>query len=255
MYPILFDFANITVKTYHVMMFLGIIAGFITLHFNLRKTNAKNYKNTLLFAALIFIPFIFAARAGYLLECMIAKRPFCVSGAWYDIVGPVSLWWGLVFAVLCAFPVARLLKTDVWDTADVFSPSIAIGGVFIRIGCFFNGCCFGTVCPDAFPFAVVFPIVPYDPSAEVFRYPVQLYSSLAWLFIFIVLMLREKKRFFKGEIILDMAFLFSFLNFFIEFYRYHIVKSMFSIPQIFSIMIMIISLFLYYYFLKKHTKH
>ena len=254
MYPLLFDIAGFTVKTYHVFMALGIIAGFIALHLNLRKSGPGNYRRTMIFAAVIFVPFIFGARAGYLLECLITRSPFCVNGHWYDLFGPVSLWWGLVLAVLCAFPAAKALKTDVWETADIFSPSIALGGFFIRIGCFFNGCCFGTACSEDFPFAVVFPVVPYDPAAEIFRYPVQLYSSLSWLIIFIILSWRAKRRAFKGEIILDMAVLFSFFNFFIEFYRYHIVRSPVSTSQMFSIFIMIIALSLYYYFLKKGNK-
>ena len=40
-------------------------------------------------------------------------------------------------------------------TLDVIAPSLALGVAFGRIGCYFNGCCFGDVC--SLPWAVRFP--------------------------------------------------------------------------------------------------
>jgi phosphatidylglycerol:prolipoprotein diacylglycerol transferase len=48
-------------------------------------------------------------------------------------------------------------KLPVADSLDVAALGAPIGMAFGRIGCFFNGCCFGTVCDPAFPLGVVFP--------------------------------------------------------------------------------------------------
>lgn len=250
MYPILAYINDFPIYTYYVIDSLGIIAGFIVLFFNMKPLPQKTRAKIFLFAALIFIPFILGARLGSVLENFILKVPSC-AGPGFNLIGPVSLWWGLMLAVLSAFPIARFLKLNVWETADLFSMSIATGGVFARLGCFFNGCCYGIKAPETFPFSVIFPVFPYDPSLEIARYPVQLYYSFSWLIIFIILSTRNSKKLFTGELMLDMTILFSISVFFIDFYRYHNTESLFTITKTLSMIFIIICICIYYYFVKK----
>lgn len=68
--------------------------------------------------------------------------------------------------------------------ADTISPSVFLGNVFGRIGCFMNGCCYGTVC--TLPWGVHFDAA-HDTSAAVLRHPAQLYSAALSLILFFVL--------------------------------------------------------------------
>jgi len=63
---------------------------------------------------------------------------------------------------------------DFYYWADLFAPWMALGYGLGRVGCFFNGCCYGTECH--LPWAVKFPshmnvIFPFVP-----RHPTQLYA-------------------------------------------------------------------------------
>ena len=59
-------------------------------------------------------------------------------------------------------------------TGDAFGLALAAGEVFGRIGCYFNGCCFGKAC--SLPWAI------YQHGA--WRHPTQLYSGIAAALIF-----------------------------------------------------------------------
>ena len=51
-------------------------------------------------------------------------------------------------------PRARL-GLPMWTVADALTPSLALGTVFGRVGCFLNGCCYGR--PTALPWGVIVP--------------------------------------------------------------------------------------------------
>jgi len=245
MYPILFSFGNFDIMTYYVMIGIGSIAGLLVLYFNIKSFPGDKKKKIYIFVLISFILVIIGSRVGYILESILQKKPFCAS-----IIGPGSLWWGLVLATLSAFPVARILKVNEWEIADLFAISISIGGFFTRLGCFFNGCCFGIPVDENFPFATYYPYTTY--AGKIFQdkpiHPTPLYLAFSWLFIFVILFFYKKHKKFHGELILIMAFLFSLTNFFIEFVRYHETQNLLSVSQIFSVIIFFTSILLYVLF-------
>jgi len=64
---------------------------------------------------------------------------------------------GFILATLTAVVYTRLKRLPLAKLADVFAPSIALGHAFGRMGCFFNGCCYGRVCPMDSRWAFGFP--------------------------------------------------------------------------------------------------
>ncbi len=250
MYPYYY-LGTYTVSTYYVMAALGSIAGFLALLYNTRAEKKSVIRSYFIFAALIFIPFYAGARLGYIVECIAFKRESCGLG----FFGAASLWPGLVTATLCAFPLAHFLKTDVWKAADYFSPSIAIGGFFMRLGCLLRGCCFGTPCPLDNPLGTFFS--PYSSAYSTYGnvplYPSQVFSSLAWLVVFIILEIRISRKSFKGEIILIMTFLYSLFTLIIDRFRYH--DTSFPENSGFSIFFMVVSAILYALFYRKILKN
>ena len=62
----------------------------------------------------------------------------------------VKIWEGglifygrVLFALLTAVWYARRRGLPLWQTADIWAPSIAIGHAIGRLGCFCAGCCYG----------------------------------------------------------------------------------------------------------------
>jgi phosphatidylglycerol---prolipoprotein diacylglyceryl transferase len=247
MYPILGYFGDAAIRTYVVINAIGVLTGFFVLYLNLRPLPEEKKKSIFLFAAFIFIPFVIGARLGNITESLLNNTPICSS--FLFIIGPSSLWWGLWAATVCAFPVAKALKCDVWETADYFALSISIGGVFARLACLSAGCCFGKPCGETNAGLLFTSISPAGIKfPDILLYPSQLYESLAWLAIFISLNLIKRTQTFRGELIVSLAALYSMFRFFIEFSRFHENETILSIAQIWSILLFIISMCVYFIF-------
>jgi len=164
------------------------------------------------------------------------------------------LWWGLVLGVLFDLPLGVFLKVSPVEAGDLFAPSVAIAGFFTRIGCLFNGCCFGKPCPLDYSFGTYFSMHSYAGNVypDLPLYPTQLFSAFSFLVIFFIPYFLKKS--FYGEVMTVMAFFYSVSNFFIEFFRYHEVPSVLSISQIFSIIIFAASIICYLIFRSKFRR-
>ena len=92
--------------------------------------------------------------------------------------GGLVIYGGIITAALTAWFIIRKRNLPAGKIFDIFTPSIAIGIFFGRIGCFLAGCCYGNV-TSAFT-GVIFPA-----KAKVYRHLLQIgrhpekYSS-AW---------------------------------------------------------------------------
>ena len=79
----------------------------------------------------------------------------------WDVVqywkGGIVYYGGIVGGVAAFFVYRRLRPFPLRPYMDVLAPSIAIGTLFGRLGCFLNGCCFGDICQ--LPWAVSFPAI------------------------------------------------------------------------------------------------
>ncbi len=113
---------------------------------------------------------------------------------------------------------------------DAVAPSIAIGTLFGRLGCFLNGCCFGDPC--RLPWAIAFPAKspPWDhqvllgmidphSTASLPIHPTQLYSALDGLVILLLLMAYYPLRRRDGEVMGLLMLTYPITRFLIEFLR------------------------------------
>jgi prolipoprotein diacylglyceryltransferase len=129
--------------------------------------------------------------------------------------GPGTPGW-ILLTFIVGVPLARLLGLRFLHAGDVVSPA---GGLLIfggRIGCFLEGCCFGT--PSSLPWALRFPIGsrPYrwqiandliwlgSPSS-VPIHPLQLYFGGLGLLLFIGLSAYRSRKRYDGEMLLLFA--------------------------------------------------
>jgi len=94
-------------------------------------------------------------------------------------------------------------------TGDLFAYALSAGEAVGRIGCYFNGCCYGK--------ATTFPIVIYQHGA--WRHPTQLYSSATAAIIFLILLAMRKHVAKDGDLFRVYLLCFGITRFLIEFLR------------------------------------
>src|SRR5262249_8498515 len=93
----------------------------------------------------------------------------------------------VVAGTLGGLVTARRLGLPMWIAADALTPSVALGTMFGRVGCFLNGCCYGR--PTTLPWGVTFPPDSYAGAefGNARLHPSPLYAAAAGLFLFLVL--------------------------------------------------------------------
>ncbi|MBC8103275.1 MAG: prolipoprotein diacylglyceryl transferase [Cytophagales bacterium] len=131
--------------------------------------------------------------------------------------GGMAFYGGLLGGILAGVLTCRAKGMRVADMADLAAPSLALGYLFGRIGCFLNGCCYGGSCD--LPWAVRFPDEHFAGGLTPPSHPAQLYSALAGLLIFLLLLPLENRRQFRGQIMYVFLFLYGLYRFAIEIVR------------------------------------
>jgi phosphatidylglycerol:prolipoprotein diacylglycerol transferase len=160
-------------------------------------------------------------------RCYPPKDCFAAIKVWR---GGLAYYGGFLFAVAFAYYFVRKHKLGWWRTADLASPGIMLGLFFGRLGCFFNGCCYGKLTDSRI--GVVFPVGGPAWRAQVDAHriaeseiahavhPTQLYESLACFVIFLILyyLVRPARRAY-GEVFAAMLILYAVARSLIEIWR------------------------------------
>ncbi|MCG3146725.1 MAG: Prolipoprotein diacylglyceryl transferase [Verrucomicrobiae bacterium] len=208
MHPVLFKLGSLEIHTYGVLVAAGFLAGITLAQYRARRAG-------------IAAEHIGDLGVWLIVAAMVGAKLFHILFFWDDFsrswqeTGWASLRAGFVFfggfvgATLTGILYARLKKIPLWRLADVFAPALALGHAFGRLGCFFEGCCYGKAC--SLPWAVHLP----GHGAPV--HPTQLYEVTGNFAIFVGLSLYRKH--FEGEIWWLYVLSYGTLRFIIEFFR------------------------------------
>lgn len=122
---------------------------------------------------------------------------------------------GLIGASLATVIYARVRRLPLWKLADALAPSIALGHVFGRIGCFVNGCCYGL--PTHLPWAIRYPADHLSQGVPV--HPAQLYEAAMNLVFYVGLAWQYRRKRFAGETFALYLVGYGVLRFGLEFFR------------------------------------
>ena len=226
MHAVLFKIGPFAIRGYGLML---AIAFFVGIYMALRRSKRVGIssRNIVDLSVYIMISSILGARLFYVVSHWeeFSNRPLDIfnpfqSSGEFGIAGLV-FYGGLLAATSVAIWYMRRHRMPVWKVTDVFAPSIALGIFFTRIGCFLNGCCFGTpadllwgmVFPESSPAGYVFPHTPIHPA--------QLYSSLYGLAIFGLLLFLERFKRFDGFTFWVFVLLYAAARFSVDFVRYY----------------------------------
>ncbi|EKD27578.1 MAG: phosphatidylglycerol-prolipoprotein diacylglyceryl transferase [uncultured bacterium] len=248
MYPELFNICGIPIFSYGFFLALGFILATYSLVETGKRFNLNN-DHLMDLAIYALISGIVGARLLYI----IINFPYYIQNPLEIIMinrGGLVFYGGFIASVITCMYYIRSKKMPFLTTGDCIMAVLPIGQMFGRIGCFMNGCCFGS--PSVLPFRVTFPITShafyhYQEFTPV--HPVQLYESLltGLLFLFLVTIIERKK--FDGQIIALYGMLYPIIRFLLEFLRGDNDKILtgLTMSQFISIVIFIISASIYRY--------
>lgn len=181
MYPVLLKIGFIHIYSYGLMVGCAF---FISAFLLSKRAAGAGFKEdffwNLCFWALI--GGIFGGRLVYIILNFqfFRDNPMEAFMLWH---GGLVWYGGLLGGIFCALIYVKLKKEKIGRVLDELAPFVALGHSIGRIGCFLNGCCYGR--PAAWGI--------YFPVHNDYLIPVQLFSSLDLLAIFIILRVIQER--------------------------------------------------------------
>jgi len=213
MYPILFSYKFITIGGYGLMLGLAFYLGFLVgeREFIIRGKDPELAYRLLLSS----IPSaIVGAKIFHILDY---KEQF-MQDKWGVIFSGsgLSVYGGLIFALIAAIVVIRLFGENVLEVFDASCPTIALGYGIGRFGCHFAGDeCYGITTSSFFGTAYPNGIAPA--TAEVL--PTALFESLCSFIILFFILAFRKREMPAGKVFFVYLMLNGATRFFVEFVR------------------------------------
>jgi phosphatidylglycerol:prolipoprotein diacylglycerol transferase len=254
MSPILFRLGGLTIYAYGFFLALGFIFALILAIRTARKEGIAFERVVDLFFYTV-LSAIVGSRFLFVLVNFGSYRqnPLQIFKIWE---GGLIFYGGLLLAIGVSIWYMSWQRLPIWKMADLFSPPIAVGLFFGRLGCFFAGCCYGK--ETSLPWAIVFA----DPNSlarlNIPLHPTQLYEASSNLAIFFFLKWRERKKSFDGHIFWLFLLLYSVTRFFVEMLRGDPRGSLFqeilSTSQEIGICLAFVSLFMLFYLKRAQKK-
>jgi phosphatidylglycerol:prolipoprotein diacylglycerol transferase len=206
MLPILYKCDFFTIYTYGVFVAIAFIVSTVLLSREAKRTG-QNEDIIYNLCVLLLISGIVSARLFYI---FLNWDYFAGDLAEIFKINHGGLVWfgGLIGAAMSALIFMKYKKLSVVSTLDLFVPYVALGQAIGRLGCFFNGCCYGREAE----WGIYFPVHGHT------LVPSQLFDSLTLFLIFLALRFMQKRA--KGGQVFSMyLILASAQRFLIEFIR------------------------------------
>lgn len=255
MYPVLLKIplfgATVTIYTYGFMVALAFLVGMIWVSREAKRVGEDPAKAM----DLAFYIIVAAIIGSRLLHVAVSERdrflqnPIMFFKIWE---GGLVFYGGLIGAVLVAVWYMRRHKLSFWIYSDIFSPAIALGHVFGRVGCFMAGCCYGRLVDHLAWYSVTFPANPYSfAPTGVPLYPTQLMEAAGELAIFGILLVFRRFKRFDGQLLATYLIAYAILRSFVEYFRGDtsrgfIIEPWISTSTFISILMFITGLIIYF---------
>lgn len=221
----LFEIGPIGIHTYGLMLAISFFAG---LWYIYKRSKAERlpFEQMINVAYIVVFAGIIGGRLGYVVmhlsdyasDPLSAINPF-QSGR-FGISG-LNIYGGVILAIIGAAVYMHLRKMPWLAVFDMLSPTVGLGLGLGRIGCFLNGCCFGT--PTDLPWGITFPpgSIPDSVYGQQAIHPAQLYSSAYGFFLFIILHALVKRKKFDGQVLAVYLMVEAVFRHLIEYVRFY----------------------------------
>ncbi len=185
MFPEVVSVGVLHVRSYGLMLAVAFLVG-TWLGLKEARRLGLDPDNLVTVVLVTLVSSVIGARLLYVLEHLSEFR-----GEWSSILavwqGGLTLYGGILAGAFAALLTARRLGMPMWKVADALTPSVALGTMFGRVGCFLNGCCYGH--PTNMPWGVVYPPDSFAglEFGDTPIHPAQIYNALFGLALFAVL--------------------------------------------------------------------
>jgi phosphatidylglycerol:prolipoprotein diacylglycerol transferase len=214
-HPVAFQIGSLTIYWYGVMVAAAFLLGLWTAG---RRGLRDGLPPEQMVDLGIWI--IVAAIAGSRLFYVVAywKEEFAGAPFWhvfYIRMGGLYFYGGLFGASAATALYTRIKRLPLGKVADAFAPSIALGHLLGRFGCFLNGCCYGA--PTSLPWGVRF--AESHPTHGERVHPAQLYESALNLVLYAALAWLHRHKRFDGQVFGAYLVLYGGTRFGLEFLR------------------------------------
>lgn len=219
MHRTILDLGAISVRSYGLMLVVAFWLG-IELSARIARRRGIDPVRVLDLGLVVLVTSLAGSRLVYVFTHVSEYRND-LAGVFRVWEGGLTFYGGLVAAVVFGMLYLRRKGLPVLSVTDMVTPQIALGIAIARVGCFLNGCCFGT--ESSLPWAVVFP---QDCQAGWVLagkslHPTQIYSSLANLAIFVFLRRLLKRGHPHGMVFAAFLVLYGSWRFGIDYLRYY----------------------------------
>jgi phosphatidylglycerol---prolipoprotein diacylglyceryl transferase len=189
MLPELFRIGSFPVRTYGLLLMLGVFVG---AWLAARRATKNGMQPEVIWDSLFWlvIPGILGARITYIAQnwSSYASRPSELFSLQFN---GLTSFGGLIFGFLGLLVYLKVKKAPFWPFVDALGIPVLVGHAFGRVGCLLNGCCFGYPCEHG-GFCV-----PVEGHAGLFV-PAQLYDAIFCLILAAVLSQVERANLRRG---------------------------------------------------------
>lgn len=220
MHPVLLKIGSLPINSYGLMLAISFLLG-------VKLASKRAFKlgipadQTVNLSIWIMAAAIVGSRAFYVFTHLdqYAADPVSAVAFWNGLYG-LSMLGGVLLAMVTGFTWIIKKKWPVWSFADAVIPSFALGIFITRIGCFLNGCCFGS--ETSCGLGVSFPAgsLPHSIFGSHPIHPTQLYSSAGGLAILVILLCADRRKHFPGFVFTLFSGLYGATRFGLEEFRY-----------------------------------
>lgn len=256
MHPVLFKipFLNLTIHSYGFLLAIGFVSAII---YSMRMGKKDNIDSKTLIDLIFWS--IVVGLIGSKLFLLVTELKIYLNDPKKLLLlirSAGTFYGGLIFGSLFAIWFIKKKQLPMGKVADIIGPAVALAHFFGRLGCLSAGCCWGRPCPH-FP-GMVFSHKDLQTGVPtgVQLYPTQLAEALLNLLNFIFLYFMYRRRKFAGQIFILYIFNYSIIRFIIEYFRGDLDRgyvfggvthpfSSLSVPQLISILGIILALILY----------
>lgn len=226
MYPVLFKIGWFEAHSYGLMLMVSFLLGIYFAVYRAKKAGIDP-NHIVDLSIILIVSGIVGARGMYVLFHLEEFR-----GRWLNTINPfqddgsvgiagLTVLGGILLSIASSIVFLKRRKLDILSVLNVMSPSLALGFVITRIGCFLNGCCFGT--ESTLSWSIVFPA--NSPAGFMFPgqsiHPAQLYASFAAAVNLAILLVIEKLTYFKNKTFFSFLILYGISRFTVDIFRYY----------------------------------
>lgn len=210
MHPDLLNMGPLHIRSYGLMMAIAFLVG---TWLGLREAKRLRLDEDKLVNVILItlVASILGARLLYVLEHLqeFRREWGTVFALWQ---GGLTLYGGMAAGAFAGLLSAKRFGLPMWVVADALTPSLALGTMFGRVGCFLNGCCYGK--PTTLPWGVHFPhdSFAYLEFGDTPVHPSQLYNAATGLLLFAGLWLARKRFKVPGVLFWTFVILFALVR-------------------------------------------